>query len=68
MKNDEQSADTSALEATAEECSMLILLRSKERILKVPGPFQSEHKAYMALACAATEAIKAFLALDESMK
>jgi hypothetical protein len=68
MKKDTLTADTSALEATAEECSQLILLRSKERILRVQGPFQPEHRAYMALACAATEAIKAFLALDESMK
>jgi hypothetical protein len=68
MNKDKQTADTSALEATAEECSLLILLRSKERMLRVQGPFQPEHKAYMGLACAATEAIKAFLALDESMK
>jgi hypothetical protein len=68
MNKDKQMADTSALEPTAEECSLLILLRSKERMLRVQGPFQPEHKAYMALACAATEAIRAFLALDESIK
>jgi hypothetical protein len=40
MKKDTQTSDTSALEATAEECSLLSLLRSKERMLRVKGPFQ----------------------------
>jgi hypothetical protein len=37
-------------------------------MLKVDGPYQPEHKAYMALALATSEAIRAFLALNESMK
>jgi hypothetical protein len=52
----------------AEEAASGILIHSKERMLKVEGPYQPEHKAYMALALAASEAIRAFLALDESMK
>jgi hypothetical protein len=34
----------------------------------VKGLYQPEHKAYMALAVAIGEAIKAFIALDESLK
>jgi hypothetical protein len=53
---------------TAEETSALILLHSWKRMLPVKGPRQPEHKAYMALAVAIDEAIKAFIALDESLK
>jgi hypothetical protein len=37
-------------------------------MLKIKGPYQPEHKAYMALTLAASEAIRAFFALDASMK
>jgi hypothetical protein len=59
---------TSTWKTTAEEASNLILLHSWDRMLPVKGPRQSEHKAYMALAVAIDEAIKAFIALDESLK
>jgi hypothetical protein len=53
---------------TAEEAASGILLHSRDRVLKVEGPYQPEHKAYMALALVASEAIRAFLVLDASMK
>ena len=53
---------------TAEEAASLILRHSMDRILNVKEPYQPEHKAYMALALAASETVRAFLALDESMK
>jgi hypothetical protein len=37
-------------------------------MLPVKEAYQPEHKAYMALAVAIDEAIKAFIALDESLK
>ena len=52
----------------AAEIADRILLHSKDRVLQVKGAFAPEHKAYMALALAASEAIKAFVALDESLK
>jgi hypothetical protein len=42
-------------------------MQSWERTLKIPLPYQPEHKAYMALAMVVVEAIKAFIALDESL-
>jgi hypothetical protein len=42
------------------EAASLIILQSKERIWKIKGPYQSEHKAYMALALLSYEAIRAF--------
>jgi hypothetical protein len=68
MNKDKQTADVTPLAAKAEECADLILLHSKERMLRVKGPFEPAHKAYMALAVAIGEAIKAFIALDESLK
>jgi hypothetical protein len=68
MEKYTRTADASALEVTAAQCIDLILLRSKGRMYTMKGPYLPKHKAYMALACAATEAINAFLALDESMK
>jgi hypothetical protein len=50
----------------AEEAASIILQRSMDRMIKVEGPYLP--KAYMALALAASEAIRAFLALDASMK
>jgi hypothetical protein len=35
-------------------------------MLVIKGPYQPEHKAYMALALAASETIKAFLALMQA--
>jgi hypothetical protein len=52
----------------AEEAANSILLHSRDRMLMIKGPYQSGHKAYMALSLAASEAIRAFLTLDESMK
>jgi len=49
-------------------CADHILLHSKDRMLQVKGPFEPVHKAYMSLAMAASEAVKAFAALDESLK
>jgi hypothetical protein len=68
MNKDKQTVGVTPLAAKAEECTDLILLHSKERMLRVKGPFEPAHKAYMSLALAASEAIKAFIALDESLK
>ncbi len=68
MEKTTKTADVTPLAARMEECADLILLHSKKRILRVKGPFEPAHKAYMALALAASEAIKAFVALDESLK
>ena len=68
MVKDTQTANETPFAETAHECADRILLYSKERMLKVKGPFEPAHKAYMALALAASEAIKAFVALDESLK
>jgi hypothetical protein len=67
MNKDKQTAGVT-LAVKAEECADLILLHSKERMLRVKGPFEPAHKAYMSLALAASEAIKAFVALDNSLK
>jgi hypothetical protein len=53
---------------TLEEAVSLILQHSWVRVSKVEGPFLPEHKAYMALAVTINEAVKAFIALDESLK
>ena len=55
------------MEATAEKYARLILFRSRERMWKLKA-YQPEHKAYMALAVAIDEAVRAFLHLDENMK
>ena len=68
MEKDTGKAGVMPLAAKLEECADLILLHSKGRILRVKGPFEPAHKAYMSLALAASEAIKAFVALDESVK
>jgi hypothetical protein len=51
-----------------EDCADLILMRSQDRMLRVKGQFEPEHKAYMALALAASAAIRAFMALGKTMK
>ena len=68
MEKDTWTTGESSLAQAAEECADRILLHSKERILRVKGSFEPAHKAYMSLALAASEAIKAFVALDESLK
>ena len=68
MVKNAQATNENPFAETAHQCADRILLHSKERILKVKGPFEPAHKAYMALALAASEAIKAFVALDESLK
>jgi len=68
MEKDTRTTGESSLAKTVAECADHILLHSKERMLRVKGPFEPAHKAYMALALAASEAIKAFIALDESLK
>jgi hypothetical protein len=68
MEKDTKTANGVVLAAKLEECADLILLRSKDQILRVKGSFAPEHKAYMALALVASEAIQAFVALDESLK
>ncbi len=68
MEKATKTAGVTPLAAKMEECADLILLHSKERIVRIKGPFEPAHKAYMALALAASEAVKAFLALDESLK
>jgi hypothetical protein len=68
MERDTRTDRTAGWKSAAEEATALILQRSWQRIAQVKGPFQPEHKAYMALAVTVTEAIKAFIALDESLK
>ena len=67
-KNTQTAGASSPFAATALECAYNILQQSKERVLQVKGPFDPAHKAYMSLALAASEAIKAFVSLDESLK
>jgi hypothetical protein len=52
---------------TAEEAGSAILLHSWERMRRAKTPYLPKRKAYMALAVAVDEAIKAFIALDESL-
>jgi len=68
MAKDIQATNESPFAETAHQCAVRILLHSKKRMLKVKGAFEPMHKAYMALALAASEAIKAFVDLDESLK
>lgn len=68
MEKDTRMTSGMDLVEKLEECADLILLHSKERILRVKGAFEPEHKAYMALALAASEVIRAFVTLDESLK
>jgi hypothetical protein len=67
-EKDTQTAGESPFAETVTRCADSILLYSRDRMWRVKGPFEPEHKAYMALALAASEAIKAFVALDESLK
>jgi hypothetical protein len=67
MEKDRPTQDA-AWKDTAEEVVSSILLHSRDRMFKVKGPYLPEHKAYMALAVTIGEAIKAFIALDESLK
>ena len=68
MEKNPQTAGQSPFAATALECADNILQQSKALVLQVKGPFEPAHRAYMSLALAASEAIKAFVALDESLK
>ena len=68
METNTRAQDAATWKDTAEEAASLILRHSMDRMLTVEGPYQPEHQAYMALALAASETIRAFLALDESIK
>jgi hypothetical protein len=68
MEKNTRIRNAAAWKDTAEEAASSIILHSWDRMLPVKGPRQPEHKAYMALAVAIDEAIKAFIALDESLK
>jgi hypothetical protein len=68
MEKDTRTQNEAAWKDTAEEAANSILLHSRDRMLMIKGPYQPGHKAYMALPLAASEAIRAFLALDASMK
>jgi hypothetical protein len=68
MEKDTRTKRADAWKKTAEEASSAILLHSWERMRRVKMQHPPEHKAYMALAVAIGEAIKAFIALDESLK
>jgi hypothetical protein len=68
MEKDTRTKRADAWKKTAEEASSAILLHSWERMRRVKTQHPPEHKAYMALAVAIGEAIKAFIALDESLK
>ena len=52
---------------TLDEAGSLVLSHSWERLRQVKSPYRPEHKAYMALAVTINEAVKAFIALDESL-
>ena len=66
MKKNAQTDNADAWKNAAEKASSLIIQHSWERLLQHP-PYQPEHKAYMALVVSIVEAIKAFIALDESL-
>ncbi|MDR2573398.1 MAG: hypothetical protein LBC94_03455 [Desulfovibrio sp.] len=68
MERDAQTDGTDGWKTTAEDAVSLILQHSWERTVQVKGPYQPEHKAYMALAVTVSEAVKAFIALDESFQ
>jgi hypothetical protein len=68
MEKNTRTNRADAWKKTAEEASSAILLHSWERMRRVKVQPPPEHKAYMALAVAIGEAIKAFIALDESLK
>ena len=68
MKKDTKTENGMTLAEKMAECADLLLLHSRDRMLLVKGPFEAKHKAYMGLALAASEVIKAFVALDKSLK
>jgi hypothetical protein len=68
MEANTRSQNVASWKDTAKEAASPILRHSMDRMLTVEGPYQPEHQAYMALALAASETIRAFLALDESIK
>ena len=68
MEKNTHTAGQSPFAETALACADNILQQSKAIVMQVKGPFEPAHKAYMSLALAASEAIKAFVALDESLK
>ena len=68
MGKNYQTTEQSPFAETALACADNILQQSKALVLQVKGQFEPGHKAYMSLALAASEAIKAFVALDESLK
>ena len=67
MKKNTQTESADAWKNAAEEASSLIAQHSLKRLLQHKLPYQPEHKAYMALVVTIIEAIKAFIALDESL-
>jgi len=68
MKKDTWTPGDGSLTEMAAKCADRILLHSKDRMRQVKGAFEPVHKAYMSLAMAASKAVKAFAALDESLK
>ena len=68
MEKDTRIMESAAWKDVAEKASSLIIQHSWERLLQHKLPYQPEHKAYMALVVSIIEAIKAFIALDESLK
>jgi hypothetical protein len=68
MEKDTRTKRSDAWKKTAEGASSAIILYSWERMRRVKVQPPPEHKVYMALAVAIGEAIKAFSALDESLK
>ena len=68
MEKDTRTEKTDTWKNLAEKAGNAIILHSWERMEQVNGQYPPEHKAYMALTVAIDEAIKAFIALDESLK
>ena len=68
MEKDSKATCDMVMAEKMEECADMILLHSKDRMLRVKGPFEAEHKAYMALALAALQTIQAFVALSKTLK
>jgi hypothetical protein len=50
MEKETRTRNEATWKDTAEEAASGILLHSRDRMLKVEGPYQPEHKAYMVLA------------------
>jgi hypothetical protein len=67
MEKNTWAKRTNAWKKAAEKARNLIIWHSWERLSLQKLPYQPEHKAYMALVVSIVEAIKAFIALDESL-